>query len=82
MIKIVNASYRPPYKIYCEFSDRFCGEYNLESLLFRYDTPLTMPLRNEKRFSQFFLRSGAICWKNGLELDPQAIYQELHNTGL
>lgn len=81
MIKIMDAVYSSSFTIHCEFSDGFCGEYDVKPLLVTKETPLTLPLREEQQFAAFFLRSGAICWKNGLELDPQAIYLELKSQG-
>ena len=81
MIKLMQVQYRQGYVIDCEFSDGMTAEYDLEQLLWSCDTPLTVPLRNKSEFRKLFLRSGALCWPNGLELDPQAIYQELKSSG-
>lgn len=81
MIKLTHIEYIERYNLLCEFSDGMVGIYDLESLLFSHHTPLTIPLREMNSFKTFFLRSGALCWKNGLELDPQAIYSELKEYG-
>lgn len=81
MIKLMHAEYRHGYAIHCEFSDGMAGEYDLEPLLTSHPTPLTVPLLDQAAFRRFFLRSGALCWRNGLELDPQAIYHELKSGG-
>ena len=81
MIKLLSAQHTGEYSIYCEFSDETTGVYDLKTLLFAYETVLTIPLRDSAHFKNFFLRSGALCWKNGLELDPLAIYQEMEQAG-
>ena len=82
MIKILSAQYSGDYCIYFEFSDGATGTYDLKQLLFLYETALTVPLRDIVQFKKFFLRSGALCWKNGLELDPLAIYRDIQQTGM
>ncbi len=82
MIKILSAQYSGDYCINLEFSDGATGSYDLKQLLFLYETTLTVPLRDIAQFEKFFLRSGALCWKNGLELDPLAIYRDIEQTGM
>ena len=81
MIKIVCAQYAGEYRISCEFSNGMTGTYDLIQLLSANETPLTVSLRDTANFKHFFLQSGALCWKNGLELDPIAIYRELDLAG-
>jgi len=81
MIKLMHIAYRDGFDIYCEFSDGMAGVYDLEPLLWSFETTLTVALRDTNTFKKFFLRSGALCWSNGLELDPQAIQNELRRNG-
>ena len=81
MIKILSAQYNGDYCISFEFSDGTTGVYDLKPLLFSYETTLTVPLRDMTHFRKFFLQSGALCWKNGLELDPLAIYRDIEQAG-
>lgn len=81
MIKLMHVQCRDGFMIYCEFSDGTSGVYDLEHLLWSHDTQMTVPLRDQAAFRKVFLRSGALCWSNGLELDPQAIHMELERTG-
>ncbi|HRF91750.1 MAG TPA: DUF2442 domain-containing protein [Desulfobacter postgatei] len=81
MIKLVHVEYQQEYNISCVFSDGMSGVYDLKQLLLTHNTPLTEPLREINSFRNFFLVSGALCWKNGLELDPQSIYRELQQEG-
>lgn len=81
MIKILSAHYNSDYSVTCDFSDGSTGVYDLRQLLFSHETPITVPLRDIANFRMFFIQSGALCWKNGLELDPIAIYRELEQAG-
>lgn len=80
MIKIVKAEYLGGFQLHLTFSDGAKGDYDLAPLLAR-ETELTTPLKNPEAFKAFFLELGALCWKNGLELSPAAIYRELQSAG-
>ena len=80
MIKIVKAEHIGQYRIRLAFSDGQQGEFDMASLLAR-ETELTRPLKAPENFKAFFLELGALCWKNGLELSPSALYQELKSVG-
>lgn len=76
MIKIVKAEHLGQHRIHLTFSDGKQGEYDMAPLLAK-KTVLTQPLQTTENFKDFYLELGALCWKNGLELSPSAIYQEL-----
>ena len=58
------------------FSDNSYGDFDLQ-LLIDKEAELVLPLKDEIFFKDFFLEMGALCWKNGLELCPDSIYQKL-----
>ena len=80
MIKIVSAKPLRDYLIAICFSDGSGGEYDLAPLIAR-KTMLTRPLANPDYFKEFFLELGALCWRNGFELSPGAVYRELETQG-
>ena len=80
MIKIVSAKPLRDYLIAICFSDGSGGEYDLAPLIAR-KTMLTRPLANPDYFKEFFLELGALCWRNGFELSPAAVYRELETQG-
>lgn len=80
MIKIVKAEHLGQYHIRLTFSDGKQGEYDMSPLLEK-ETVLTSPLRSMDHFKDFYLELGALCWKNGLELSPAALYQALQTAG-
>ncbi len=80
MIKIVSAKPLHDYVIAVSFSDGSGGEYDLARLIAR-KTTLTQQIENPTYFNDFFLELGALCWRNGFELSPGAIYAELETQG-
>jgi len=80
MIKIVHAKHRNDYTIEVEFSDGSVGDCDLAPTLAR-ESSLTRSLRDPAQFNRFFIDLGALCWPNGLELSPAALYQRLREAG-
>lgn len=80
MIKIVQARLLDPAKITLRFSDGSEGVFDAGPLL-QGSGSLLAPLRSPEYFARFFLELGALCWPNGLELSPTALYQELKAGG-
>lgn len=76
IIKIIRAYYLQQKTLRLYFSDNSYGDYDLQPLVDR-DAELVLPLKDDAYFKQFFLELGALCWKNGLELCPDSIYQKL-----
>jgi hypothetical protein len=63
------------YHLLVEFDDGVRGEIDLSARLFG---PMFEPLRDPEIFSQVGLDEfGAICWPNGADLAPDALYQQL-----
>ena len=80
MIKIVKADYIRDYQLHLTFSDGAQGDYDFSPLLAK-ETVLTQPLKATENFKAYFLELGALCWTNGLELNPSALYRELQSAG-
>jgi len=65
----------PPYRLEIEFSDGVRGVLDYEDRLFG---PMMEPLRDPARFAEVGLDEfGVICWPNGADLAPDAIYDRL-----
>lgn len=80
MIKIISAKSLHDYVISLGFSDGARGEYDVAALIARNST-LTQQLADSAYFKEFFLELGALCWRNGFELSPGAVYRELETQG-
>lgn len=75
MEKISKVKVLEGYHLYLEFEDGLSGEIDLSERLFG---PMFEPLRDHDVFSQVSLDDfGAICWPNGADLAPDALYLKL-----
>ena len=69
----VNAS--PGYTLDVVFADGVSGQIDLSARLFG---PVFEPLRDPDLFSQVRVDEfGAVCWPNGADLAPDAIYRSI-----
>ena len=65
----------PTYRLEIEFSDGIRGVLGYEARLFG---PMMEPLRDPARFAEVGIDElGVICWPNGADLAPDAIYDRL-----
>lgn len=75
MEKILKVTVLKGYQLFIEFDDGIRGEIDLSERLFG---PMFEPLRDPEVFSRVGLDEfGAICWPNGADLAPDALYQQL-----
>ena len=81
MIKTTQAHRVADHTIHLIFSDGSYADMDFSYLLKR-GTVLTDALREDRFFSSFFLELGTLCWPNGLELSPQALYQRAKEQGV
>ena len=64
------------YRLEVEFTDGVKGVVSLEDRLFG---PVFEPLKDSKIFAQVGIDEfGAICWPNGADLAPDAVYNKIH----
>ncbi len=63
--------------LYVEFEDGKSGQVCLKDLL---DGPVFQPLKDPEFFRQVFIEeSGAPCWPNGVDLAPDALYEDIQS---
>jgi hypothetical protein len=68
----------PGYRLNVEFDDGISGIIELAGEL---TGPMFEPLRDEAVFRQVTIDEfGAVCWPNGADLAPDAMYSELSRT--
>jgi len=75
MIKIISAKPLDGYKIELLFSTQESAIFDFSYLLEK-QTPLTKYLQDLSYFRSFYLELGSIGWKNGLEINGDALYQK------
>jgi hypothetical protein len=77
MCEVVNAEVRPGYRLWVEFSDGLSGEIDLSRELWG---PMFEPLKDPAYFALASIDEfGVICWPNGADLAPDALYDDLRS---
>ena len=63
------------FELEIEFTDGLCGRLDVSQRLFG---PVFEPLRDYSLFEQVYVdQFGAVCWPNGANLAPDALYDTL-----
>jgi len=80
MIRVQEVEYTEEYRLRVVFADGVQGEIDLRDRLFG---PVFEPLRDQTFFSQAYIDEfGVICWPNGADLAPDALYEQLAACGV
>jgi hypothetical protein len=75
MNRAVSVSARQGYTLHVRFDDGRSGEVDLSARLFG---PVFEPLRDPLLFAQVRVDEyGAVCWPNGADLAPDALYHTI-----
>ncbi|MCD8504585.1 MAG: DUF2442 domain-containing protein [Burkholderiaceae bacterium] len=75
MHRVKNIETKPDYTLSVTFEDGTTGEINLADRLFG---PMFEPLKDPAYFAQASVDAfGVICWPNGADLAPDALYDKL-----
>lgn len=79
MTNIVKIIYIDKYNLEIYFCNGSYGIIDLSYLIGK-NTSLTNPLKDIKYFKDNFIDFGALCWKNGLELSAESLYERLKKS--
>jgi len=75
MYEVAKVRPLPGYRLWVEFADGLTGEVDLSGDLWG---EVFQPLKDVKYFEQVSIdECGVICWPNGADLAPDALYKEL-----
>ena len=75
MERVTSVRALPGYRLEVEFSDGVRGVLDYADRLFG---PLMEPLRDPERFADVQINEfGVVCWPNGADLAPDAMYERL-----
>ncbi|MBI5816136.1 MAG: DUF2442 domain-containing protein [Nitrospinae bacterium] len=75
MYRVIKVSVLSGYRLYVEFEDGVKGVISLDNDLFG---PVFEPLKDPQYFAKAAIDEfGVICWPNGADLAPDAIYDDL-----
>jgi hypothetical protein len=73
--RVVRVTPLPAYRLRVEFDNGVVGTIDLAGEL---TGPMFEPLRDEAMFRQVTIDDfGAVCWPNGADLAPDAVYDEI-----
>jgi ribosomal protein S1 len=70
------------FKLEVKFVDGLEGVVDLSHLVHSEDAGVFAVLKDEKVFQQVTLEYGAVSWPIGLDLAPDAMYDEIKETGV
>ena len=77
MTHVSRVEVRRPYRLWVEFADGVAGEIDLADRLFG---TVFEPLKDPELFAKVEIDEfGAVCWPNGADLAPDALYLRLAN---
>jgi hypothetical protein len=75
MWRVVKVRPLSGFRLWVEFADGLSGEKDLSDLLWGQ---VFEPLKDRSYFEQVSIdECGVICWPNGADLAPDALYREL-----
>jgi len=76
MHRVVNVTALPEYRLHVEFDDGVSG---VVEIFPRLSGPVFEPLRDQALFQKVTIdrESGAVCWPDGPDLAPDAMYSRL-----
>lgn len=78
MDRLIRVEARTGYRLFVEFRDGTQGEVDLSDRLFG---PVFEPLRDPNIFAQATVDEfGAVCWPNGADLAPDALYRTIRGV--
>ena len=78
MHRVQSVKALPDYRLLVEFTDGVKGEVSMKDRLFG---PVFAPLKDAELFLQVGVDEfGAVCWPNGADLAPDALYEKLSDA--
>ena len=80
--RIVSVTPLAGYRLKVRFVDGLEGEVHLDKLLTSSNAGVFAPLRDERLFAKVDLRWGAVTWPGGLDLAPDAMYDDVRSRGV
>ncbi|MFN7942238.1 MAG: DUF2442 domain-containing protein [Thermoanaerobaculia bacterium] len=79
MWKVIKVRALPDFRLEVEFADGVHGIVDCKPTLWG---PVFEPLRDPERFAEVGIDEfGAVCWPNGADLAPDAMYDDLKAAG-
>ena len=71
----------PKHRLFVRFVDGTEGEVDVAPLVFSRSPGVFERLRDPSEFARARVRSGVVTWPGGLDLAPDAMYDDIKATG-
>ncbi len=72
----------PGFRLSVRFIDGTVGDVLMEQRALRASAGVFTALADPKVFAKVFAEDGAVTWANGLDLSPDAMYDEIKRNGV
>ncbi|HYC50919.1 MAG TPA: DUF2442 domain-containing protein [Gemmatimonadaceae bacterium] len=79
--RVVSVQVVGDYRLRVRFADGTEGDVDLGPLLFDDDPGVFAPLKDPAVFAQVYVDEDAVTWPGGLDLAPDAMYDDIKATG-
>lgn len=80
--RVVSVEALPSFRLRVRFADGLVGEADLYALIHSPKAGVFSALADPARFAEVGLEMGAVTWRNGLDLAPDAMHRAIAQTGL
>ena len=75
--RVVSVEALRGYRLRVRFRDGFEGVVDMSGLVASPDAGVFAALADSEAFNRVFVALGAVCWPDGLDIAPDAIYAEI-----
>jgi hypothetical protein len=75
--RVASVEALPGYRLRVRFLDGLEGVVDISGLVASPDAGVFAALAASEAFNRVFVALGAVCWPNGLDIAPDAIYAEI-----
>jgi Protein of unknown function (DUF2442) len=75
--RVVRVEASPGYRLRVQFLDGLEGVVDMSRLVASPDAGVFGALADSEAFSRVFVALGAVCWPDGLDIAPDAIYAQI-----
>jgi hypothetical protein len=75
MNDVINIKYMNGYIFHIAFDDGVAGNVDFSEYVDK--GPIFTPLKNKDFFKHATIKGGTICWPNGADISPEALYEKI-----
>ncbi len=79
---VTHVAPRPGYQLAVRFIDGTAGQVQMREMIFDPAAGVFAALRDPAVFAKVAVDEGVVTWPNGLDLAPDAMYDEIQQNGV